>query len=87
MKPEGLSSPRKDSAEDLEVPREDRKFKVQLRMWDFEQCDPNRCTGRKLARLGEAGTRVGPSVCFSVWLAGWLACLPLDRDVRACGGW
>lgn len=36
----------------------DTKFKtsVGVYMWDFEQCDAKKCTGRKLERLGYLST-------------------------------
>lgn len=41
--------------EESEASYRRRSFPVALRMWDFQQCDSKRCTGRKLCRFGAFG--------------------------------
>lgn len=45
-----LESARGDDESEANYRR--RSFPVTLRMWDFQQCDSKRCTGRRLCRFG-----------------------------------
>ncbi|TMW58340.1 hypothetical protein Poli38472_011928 [Pythium oligandrum] len=49
---DGAAAPRERGEEETEINFKRRSFPVTLRMWDFQQCDSKRCTGRKMCRLG-----------------------------------
>lgn len=65
-----------DSDEDVEVP-------FQVSMWDLSQCDPKKCTGRKLARHGlissiKLGKRFNGIILTPV---GTQCVSPQDKDI------
>ncbi|RXW21699.1 hypothetical protein EST38_g4142 [Candolleomyces aberdarensis] len=74
--------------EDEEEGEEPVKIKVPVAMWDFDHCDPKRCSGKKLARQGlikdlRVGTRfrgivVSPKATQIV--------SPADKDIILAGG-
>ena len=45
-------SDRPQGEEETDIQYTRRTFPLTLRMWDFEQCDAKRCTGRRLCRFG-----------------------------------
>ncbi|KAF9969833.1 ribosome biogenesis protein tsr3, partial [Actinomortierella ambigua] len=42
--------------DDTDTVRVKSKIPMPLGMWDFEHCDPKRCSGKKLSRMGMVET-------------------------------
>lgn len=69
--------------EDNEGAEESQKIPVPLAMWDVNQCDPKRCTGRKLVRHGfvrplKLGQHFGGIILSPM---GQKCVSPEDRDI------
>ncbi|KAG5641166.1 hypothetical protein DXG03_005863 [Asterophora parasitica] len=67
---------------------DDVRIEVPVAMWDFDHCDPRRCSGKKLARLGlikelKVGSRFRGIV---VSPKGTQVISPSDRDIILQGG-
>ncbi|THV07071.1 DUF367-domain-containing protein [Dendrothele bispora CBS 962.96] len=65
------------------------KIEVPVAMWDFNHCDPRRCSGKKLARLGLIKElRVGQGRFRGVVVSpkGTQVISPSDRDIILKGG-
>ncbi|GLB45205.1 putative ribosome biogenesis protein required for processing 35S pre-rRNA at site D [Lyophyllum shimeji] len=76
------------SGEEEEGEEGDVRIEVPVAMWDFDHCDPRRCSGKKLARLGlikelKVGSRFRGIV---VSPKGKQVVSPADRDIVLKGG-
>ncbi|KAJ7066469.1 hypothetical protein C8F01DRAFT_1123391 [Mycena amicta] len=68
--------------------QEQVKIQVPVAMWDFDHCDPRRCSGKKLSRLGlikelKVGSRFRGVV---VSPKGTQVISPSDREIILAGG-
>lgn len=50
--PTNATSSSKNELQSGEESEQDESFDLKLGMWDFNQCDASKCSGRKLARFG-----------------------------------
>lgn len=90
-KPRGSRDGRRDAPaaskergeEESELSFKRRSFPITLRMWDFQQCDSKRCTGRKLCRLGYIKSMKPGQAFRGIVLspAGEQALSPSDREI------
>ncbi|GAO49003.1 DUF367-domain-containing protein [Saitoella complicata NRRL Y-17804] len=80
-----------ESSHDLSAAHESSSAEAKmppLGMWDFDQCDPRRCSGKKLSRLGlirnlKVGTRFAGIV---VTPSGKIPVSPADHEILLTGG-
>lgn len=76
-------SDKEDEESDAEEKREELPIPFPVAMWDLEQCDPKKCSGRKLVRHGlvkilRLGTRFSGLVLTPV---GQRCVSPTDHDI------
>lgn len=64
------------------------KLPVDLAMWDFNHCDPKRCSGKRMARVGVMRSlKVGQKFSgIVVTPNGKIPVSPADREVVEAGG-
>ncbi|CAE6479463.1 unnamed protein product [Rhizoctonia solani] len=79
---------RESNFDNTETHEDQVRVPVPVAMWDFDHCDPKRCSGKKLARLGLiADLRVGQKFRgIVVTPKGTLPVSPADRDIVAQAG-
>ncbi|KAF9218825.1 DUF367-domain-containing protein [Gyrodon lividus] len=89
VKPDGIVEADDHTTGDIRDSRDYvRQIDVPIAMWDFDHCDPRRCSGKKLARLGlikqlKVGSRFRGIV---VSPKGTSVVSPADRDIIAKNG-